>query len=66
LRLERDAEASHLVERTAALVRQSGFREYFNPITGQGFGARQFGVSSIAVEIVEMAREAFAGRRAIA
>ena len=66
LRLERDAEAAHLVERTTALLRQSGFREYFSPITGQGFGARQFGVSSIAVEIVEMAREAFAGRRAIA
>ncbi len=66
LRLERDAEAAHLVDRTAALVRQSGFREYFNPITGQGFGARHFGVSSIVVECVEMAREAFAGRRAIA
>ena len=66
LRLERDVEAAHLVERTAALVRQSGFREYFNPITGQGFGARQFGVSSIVVECAEMAREALAGRRAIA
>jgi hypothetical protein len=66
LRLERDAEAAHLVDRTTALVRQSGFREYFNPMTGQGFGAKRFGVSSIAVEIVEMAREAFAGRRAIA
>ncbi len=66
LRLECDAEAAHLVDRTAALVRQSGFREYFNPVTGQGFGARRFGVSSIAVECAEMAREAFAGRRAIA
>ncbi|CAN5521611.1 trehalase family glycosidase [soil metagenome] len=66
LRLERDVEAAHLVERTAALVRQSGFREYFHPLTGQGFGARQFGVSSIVVECMEMAREALAGRRAIA
>ena len=59
-------EAAHLLERTTALVRQSGFREYNNPYTGEGFGAQQFGVSSIVVECTELAREAFAGRRAIA
>ncbi len=66
LRLERDTEAAHLVDRTTALVTQSGFREYYNPFTGEGFGAQQFGVSSIVVECAALTREAFAGRRAIA
>jgi len=33
-----------------ALVRRSGFREYFNPNTGEGMGANNFAVSTIAVE----------------
>jgi hypothetical protein len=45
-----EAEATHLVARTLELIRTSGFREYFNPITGEGMGARNFGVSTIAVE----------------
>ena len=50
LRLGYEAQAAHLVDRTMALIRQSGFREYYNPITGEGMGARGFSVSTIAVE----------------
>ncbi len=66
LRLEYDAEATHLVDRTVDLVRQGGFREYYNPNTGEGLGARQFGVSTIVVECAELARETLGDRRAIA
>lgn len=55
LRLGHEADAAHLVDRTVALLRQSGFREYFNPITGEGMGARHFGVSTIAVECAALA-----------
>jgi hypothetical protein len=50
LRLGYEAESAHLAEQTLALIRRSGFREYFNPITGEGMGARSFAVSTIAVE----------------
>lgn len=55
LRLGYEAQAAHLVDRTLALVRQSGFREYFNPMTGEGMGARNFAVSTIAVECEALA-----------
>ena len=50
LQLGYEAEAAHLADRTMALVRRSGFREYFNPNTGEGMGANNFAVSTIAVE----------------
>jgi len=65
-RLGRDEEAWHLIDRTAALVRQSGFREYFNPLTGEGMGAQQFGVSTIVAEGVLSTSSALGDRRAIA
>ena len=55
LRLGYEAEAAHLADRTLALIRQSGFREYFNPLTGEGMGATNFGVSTIAVECAALA-----------
>ncbi len=66
LRLGRDAEAAYLVDRTVALVRQSGFREYFNPMTGEGFGAKQFAVSTVVVECASLMRDAAVDRRASA
>ena len=55
LRLGYEAQAAHLVDRTIALIRRSGFREYFNPKTGEGMGARNFGVSTISIECAAMA-----------
>lgn len=65
-RLGRDAEAWHVVDRTAALVQASGFREYFNPLTGEGMGAREFGVSTIVAEGIGLAGDVLGERRAIA
>jgi hypothetical protein len=55
LRLGYAREGAHLADRTLALIRQSGFREYFNPMTGEGMGARRFGVSTIALECATIA-----------
>ncbi len=66
IRLEREAETAHLVERSTALVRKSGFREYYDPYTGKGLGAHHFGVTTSIVEYASLAHEAFGGRRAIA
>ena len=55
MRLGYDEQAAHLADRTLALVRKSGFREYFNPLTGEGMGAQSFGVSTIAVECAAIA-----------
>lgn len=66
VRLGRDAEAAHVVDRTAALLRRSGFREYYNPLTGEGLGATKFAVSTIAAECAALVSEAESSRRAIA
>jgi hypothetical protein len=66
IRLGRDEEAAHLVDQTAALVRRSGFREYFNPITGDGMGARAFGTSTAIVECAALADEALGEHRVVA
>jgi hypothetical protein len=29
-------------------IRREGFREYYNPLTGRGLGARDFGWSTLA------------------
>jgi hypothetical protein len=55
MRLGYAEQGAHLSERTLALVRQSGFREYFNPMTGDGMGAQSFGVSTIALECAMIA-----------
>ena len=39
-----------LAGRTAALVLREGFREYYDPRTGRGMGARAFGVSAMALD----------------
>ncbi len=44
------AEARDLAGRTAALVLREGFREYYDPRTGRGMGARGFGVSAMALD----------------
>jgi glycogen debranching enzyme len=37
-----EAEATHLAARTVELVDRSGFREYYDPLTGDGCGANDF------------------------
>lgn len=43
--------ADELAARSLALLEQSGFCEYYHPLTGQGLGGTEFGWSSALVEI---------------
>jgi hypothetical protein len=66
LRLGYAVEGAHLSARTLAMIRQAGFREYFNPITGEGMGARRFGVSAIALECAMMSEHGLGARASVA
>ncbi len=45
-------EAAELGSRVAGAVAQAGLREYYDPYTGRGMGARNFSWSSLALELV--------------
>lgn len=45
-------QASHMAQRSLALVAQSGFHEYFNPITGEGHGPSLQSWSTIVLDML--------------
>lgn len=45
--------AEHITERTAELVDRSGFREYYDPETGRGAGARGFTWPALVLDMLE-------------
>ena len=46
--------ACELIKRTVELVSRSGFREFYNPWTGEGYGATDFGWSTLVVDLLDM------------
>lgn len=49
----RSKEAEILKQTTLKLVEQSGYREYFNPVTGEGYGTNSFGwTASLTIDLV--------------
>ncbi len=44
--------ADELLQKTMAAVRKSGFREYYNPMTGEGLGAKDFGWSTLVADMI--------------
>jgi hypothetical protein len=58
LRSGRADEARDLARRTAGLVLREGFREYFDPFSGRGIGARAFAVSAMALDCLLRAEAA--------
>ena len=51
--------AGHVASSMLALVRRSGFREYFDPFTGAGYGSDRFGWSAaLIVDLIERRRSA--------
>jgi hypothetical protein len=44
--------ARTIEDRSAALVEQSGFREYYDPFTGTGFGAEGFSWTALALDML--------------
>jgi len=44
--------ARHVEDRSGALVERDGFREYYNPTTGEGNGARDFSWTGVVVDLL--------------
>jgi hypothetical protein len=44
--------ARRIEDRSAALVEQSGFREYYHPVTGEGNGAVDFSWTALALDML--------------
>ena len=53
LRLGYHEQADELARRAAGAVFASGLREYYDPYTGAGMGARQFGWSTLILEMLD-------------
>lgn len=47
------AEAKYLLDSSLKLLEKSGFREQFNPLTGEGYGAKNFTWSGLVVDMLE-------------
>lgn len=45
-------EATHLVSQTASMVDKNGFWEFYNPISGEGYGQPNFGWSTLIVDML--------------
>jgi hypothetical protein len=46
-----EREADRLVRSLVQVVEREGFREYYNPLSGRGHGARDFGWSTLVVDL---------------
>ncbi|HYO56993.1 amylo-alpha-1,6-glucosidase [Archangium sp.] len=48
----REELARSIEDRSVELIERSGFREYYNPHTGEGYGAEDFSWSALAVDML--------------
>jgi glycogen debranching enzyme len=46
-----DSEADRIVDSLALAAARDGLREYYNPLTGRGLAARDFGMSTLLVDL---------------
>jgi hypothetical protein len=53
IRLGYEEAAAVLSDRLAGVIAREGLREYYNPYTGAGMGATEFGWSSLVMELME-------------
>lgn len=53
-----EKEAQLVLESTASLIEQSGFREHYHPHTGEGQGAEDFTWGALIVDMLERAKSA--------
>ena len=47
-----ERQADHVVSSLARAAQAGGLREYYDPLTGQGLGARGFGWSTLLLDLV--------------
>ena len=50
-----ESAAGHVVTSLAEAAARDGFREYYQPLTGQGLGARGFGWSTLLLDLLDPA-----------
>jgi hypothetical protein len=46
-------EAADMANTVKELISKGGFREYYNPFTGEGYGAQDFTWSGLVVDMME-------------
>ncbi|HYU18022.1 MAG TPA: tetratricopeptide repeat protein [Chloroflexota bacterium] len=46
-------EAEQLAERTLSMVARSGFREFYDPFTAEGYGAASFGWTTLVLDLLD-------------
>lgn len=47
-------ESKRLIESIRQLMAKSGFREYYNPFTGEGYGAKDFTWAGLVTDMIQM------------
>lgn len=47
-------EADKLIDSIKKLIEKSGFREYYNPFTGEGYGAKDFTWAGLVTDMIQM------------
>lgn len=47
-----EKEAQHLLDSIVNLIEKSGFREYYNPFTGEGYGANNFTWGGLTLDMI--------------
>lgn len=50
-------ESKHLINGIKSLIEKSGFREYYNPFTGEGHGAHNFTWAGLVVDMIRREKE---------
>jgi hypothetical protein len=53
LRLGYEAEAREMATRLVPMIEREGLREYYDPLTGEGLGAREFAWTSLIAEMAD-------------
>lgn len=52
MRNEHQDKAKTLIESMLKLVEKSGFREYYNPFTGEGYGGKDFTWAGLILDMM--------------
>ena len=52
-----EEEAQHLITGICKLINKSGFREYYNPFTGEGHGAHNFTWAALVLDMIHAEKE---------
>lgn len=50
-------ESTKLLKSVKQLIHKSGFREYYNPFTGEGYGAKDFTWAGLVVDMMKMEKD---------